>query len=180
MSLKWSHAVMYVHDLDMMLDYYTRVLGFRVTDRGPVGGEGSPEIIFMSQDPAEHHQMAFLPVRRDEAPSNTVNHFAFRLDTMDELRTLGKTVIDDERTTNVNPLTHGNTWSIYFSDPEGNGIEIFCETPWHVAQPQGKSWDMTLSDEDLQQSTKAKFEGKPGFVPLESFYEQHAKTLKED
>ena len=32
-----------------MLDFYTNVLGFEVTDRGQVGPPDSPEIIFMSQ-----------------------------------------------------------------------------------------------------------------------------------
>ena len=54
MPLTWSHAVLYVSDLDNMLDYYTRVLGFAVADRGPMG-ENAPEIVFLSQDPGEHH-----------------------------------------------------------------------------------------------------------------------------
>ena len=33
-------------------------------------------------------------------------------------------------------MSHGNTLSIYFNDPEGNGLEVFWDTPWHVAQPK--------------------------------------------
>ena len=50
MPLRWSHSVVYVRDLEQMIDFYTNVLGFEVTDRGPVGpAEGAPEIAFMSQ-----------------------------------------------------------------------------------------------------------------------------------
>ena len=60
MLLTWSHAVMYVRDEAVMLDFYTRVLGFEITDRGPLGEQG-PDIIFLSQNPEEHHQLAMLP-----------------------------------------------------------------------------------------------------------------------
>ena len=50
MPLRWSHAVVYVRDLDAMIDFYSNVLGFEVTDRGPVApAEGAPEIAFMSR-----------------------------------------------------------------------------------------------------------------------------------
>lgn len=39
MPLTWSHAVLQVRDLDTMLDYYTKVLGFAVSDRGPLGDD---------------------------------------------------------------------------------------------------------------------------------------------
>ena len=87
MSLTWSHAVMYVRDLDNMLGFYTDVLGFEVTDRGPIGPD-APEIIFLSQDTDEHHQLAMLPIREDEQPSNSVNHFAFRVGRFDDVKRL--------------------------------------------------------------------------------------------
>ena len=36
MKLRWSHAVLYVRDLDEMLGFYGDVLGFKVSDRGPL------------------------------------------------------------------------------------------------------------------------------------------------
>ena len=32
-------------------------------------------------------------------------------------------------------MNHGNAWSVYFRDPEGNRIEIFCDTEWYIEQP---------------------------------------------
>ena len=88
MSLTWSHAVLYVRDLDAMLDFYANTLGFEITDRGPMG-ENAPDIVFMSQNPDEHHQLAMVQTRKDEEPSNSVNHFAFRLEGFEELQALG-------------------------------------------------------------------------------------------
>ena len=80
--------------------------------------------------------MQLLPVRKDEKPSNSVNHFAFRVQEFADVQNLNDTLqqIDGIK---INPLSHGNTLSIYFNDPEGDGIEVFWDTPWHVPQPQG-------------------------------------------
>ena len=67
--LTWSHAVLYVQTLQPMLQFYSEVLGFLVTDRGPLA-EGAPEIVFLSQDPSEHHQLAMVATRQDTKPSN--------------------------------------------------------------------------------------------------------------
>lgn len=60
-------------------------------------------------------------------------------------------------------LSHGNAWSLYFADPEGNGVECFVDTPFHVRQPQGKPTDIELDDEALLNKTKADFDQEPDF-----------------
>lgn len=179
MQLRWSHAVVYVRDMENMLDFYTNVLGFRVTDRGPLGAEEGPEIVFMSQVETDHHQMAFLNVRKDEESSNSVNHFAFRVTELDDVKRMNVLLKEDGRATNLNPLTHGNAWSIYFSDPEGNGIEVFCDTPWHVPQPQGQPWDIEAPNEQVLAETRKAFEKEPGFGPIEDFYASRQDLLRE-
>ena len=62
-----------------------------------------------------------------------------------------------------------NTWSVYFADPELNGIEVFCDTPWHVPQPQGKAWDMAQDDTSLIESTRSAFAEVPGFGPGDTY-----------
>jgi catechol-2,3-dioxygenase len=59
---------------------------------------------------------------------------------------------------------------VYFSDPEGNGIEIFCDSPWHVQQPQVRPWNIEASNEEVIEQTRREFEGKPGFGAIEDFY----------
>src|SRR5204863_339043 len=50
---------------------------------------------------------------------------------------------------NISPVSHGNAWSVYFHDPEGNRIEMFCDTPWYVAQPCGFQIDLDKPEEEL-------------------------------
>lgn len=170
MPLTWSHAVLQVRDLDTMLDYYTNVLGFRISDRGSLG-ENAPDIVFLSQDPGEHHQLAFVPVRgQDSAESSgALNHLAFRVADLQELRAVIARIQADGRGRPPRPLTHGNTWSVYFADPELNGIEVFCDTPWHVPQPQGKTWDMAQDDASLIESTRIAFADVRGFSSGDSY-----------
>ncbi len=115
MKLSWSHAVLYARDLEKMLDFYTNTLGFEITDRGPVAPD-APEIVFLSQDADEHHQIAMLAVRKDDSPSNSVNHFAFRVEQFAEVSRLNEKLSGLDGV-NVGPLSHGNTLSLYFNDP---------------------------------------------------------------
>ena len=59
-TLSMSHVGLYVHDMDTMLDFYTRVMGFTETDRGLVRGA---QIVFTSADPRDHHQVALIAGR---------------------------------------------------------------------------------------------------------------------
>jgi catechol 2,3-dioxygenase len=159
-----------------MLDYYTRVLGFAISDRGPMGPPGSPEIVFLSQDPGEHHQLAFVGVPKADGRARDLNHLAFRTTDIDALRATDARIRADGRGRMPTPITHGNTWSIYFGDPEGNGVEVFCDTPWHVQQPQGQTWDMTQDDAALLETTRAAFADEPGFGPGDAYVEARKRA----
>lgn len=175
MPLRLSHAVLHVKDLELMLDYYTKVLGFAVTDRGPLG-EHAPDIVFLSQDPGEHHQLAFIPIPPGEKRPGALNHLAFRIEGLAELREMMARIQADRRGRPPAPMTHGNTWSAYFADPEGNGIEVFCDTPWHVPQPQGRMWDPAKDEAALLEETRAAFACEPGFGPGDAYIEARRRV----
>ena len=75
------------------------------------------------------------------------------------------------------PLTHGNAWSVYFRDPEFNGVEVFIDTPWHVRQPQGEPLDLDKSNDEIVEMTRARFSAEPGFGPIDDFYRRRAEHL---
>lgn len=180
MKLRWSHSVVNVRNVSEMLDFYTTVLGFEVTDRGPLfAADDSPEIVFLSQAETDHHQIAFVSQRADEDPPNSVNHFAFRVGALGDVKEMIQKLEKDGRASEMLLLTHGNAWSIYFKDPEGNGFEVFCDSPWHVAQPHAKPWDPSLSEDDLLAWTEREFRGEPEFGPIGDYYAARAKHLRE-
>ena len=179
MKLHWSHVVVLVRDMENMLDFYTNVLGFQITDRGALGDKDSPELVFMSQVETDHHQIAFMAGQRDDNPPNSVQHFAFRVDSLDDVKRMNELLAEDGRVEDRLPLTHGNAWSIYFADPEANGIEVFCDTPWHVQQPQGKVWNIDKSNDEIIEETRLAFESEPEIGPIGAFYESRAEALKD-
>lgn len=175
LRLEVAHAVLYVHDVADMIEFYTNTLGFEVTDRGPLGND---EIVFLSQNANDHHQVAFITGRGAPQPSNSMNHVAFRsTGSLDDLRALRKALAADDRVTQIVPLTHGNAWSVYFRDPEFNGVEVFIDTPWHVRQPQGERLDLDMSNDEIIEATLTHFSTEPEFGPIDDFYRRRAEHL---
>lgn len=164
MKLHWSHAVLNARELDQMLDFYTSVMGFTITDRGPMGPPEAPDIVFMSNSSDEHHQIAMVQLR-DESPATSLNHLAFRVETFAEVKEMSQRL--QARKVDILPLSHGNTLSLYFSDPEKNGIEVFWDTPWHVDQPQGVVWDTSLDEAAALTFVEETFKNNPSFVRRE-------------
>ncbi len=175
LGLEVAHAVIYVHDIEGMIGFYTGTLGFEVTDRGPIGPN---EIVFLSQVANHHHQVAFVSGRPEPDPSNNVHHVAFRSSgTLDDLKALKKALEADGHVTKIMPLSHGNAWSVYFRDPELNGVEVFIDTPWHVQQPQGQPLDLDQSNDEIVEATRQQFSTEPGFGPIDDFYRARAEHL---
>ena len=63
----------------------------------------------------------------------------------------------------VETVSHGTSWSVYFRDPEGNRLELFVDTPWHVAQPLRFPIDLSMPDNELIAWTKERNSGLPDF-----------------
>ena len=85
----------------------------------------------------------------------------------------------DARVNGAAPITHGNAISVYFSDPEKNGIEVFCDTPWSVQQPQIRSWDPSLNDEEILAAIQSEFQSESGFMSMDEYRAQKAKDFSE-
>jgi catechol-2,3-dioxygenase len=160
-SLAFSHMGLYVRDLAAMEDFYSRVLGFTVTDRGNLGPVA---LVFLSRDPGEHHQIVLASGRPAEAHFNVVNQVSFRVPDVAALRHF-HAAIATERVSDVAPVTHGNAISLYFRDPEGNRLELFVDTPWYCAQPCREPVDFSRSDAEILAETERIARALPGFKP---------------
>ena len=137
--MRLGHVVFLVQDLDGMIDFYREVVGLQVSDVGTGAGRPDlPRIAFLSWDPSSvHHQVAFAEANRDPSAARNVNHIAFEVDSLDDLRKVWRRVQADGRAGSLDlwadrPTTAfmGDQWSIRFTDPEGNGIEVYAPTPW--------------------------------------------------
>ena len=173
--LSLSHATLNVTRFDDTLKFYCDVLGFHLTNHGDIPGGG--RMAFISQDPGDHHQIAI--VEAPEVPERgfvMADHLAFRTGSLDDLRILRDRLtaagIDP-----ILPINHGNAWSLYFSDPEGNGLECFVDSPFHVAQPFADGFDLDQSDEDIVDATRARIESEPEFQSMAEWSESFKARL---
>ena len=178
-EFSFSHMGMYVTDAARMEDFYTRVLGFAVTDRGALETpRGSVEIVFLSRDPREHHQIILATGRPEGGGFNPINQISFRMADFAGLREMhGR--LEKEGVGELSPVSHGNALSLYFRDPEGNRIELFVDTPWYVQQPVRVPMDMKLSDAELWQWAEAEARKLPDFQPVEKWRAALSRKLKQ-
>lgn len=173
--LSFSHLGLHVHDIDRMTAFYTEFMGLFVTDRGSLDMvPGQPRIVFLSRDPNEHHQLALVEGREDGGGSaRVVNQISFQLDSLDDLKAMAAAV-EEEKIEPCMPITHGNEWSLYFPDPEGNSIECFAHTPWYVPQPVVEPLDLSASNDEILRQTELEFSGRDGFKPYEQWRREFA------
>jgi len=171
--LAFSHMGLYVTDLARMADFYTRVLGFTETDRGRLG---AVDLIFLSRNPAEHHQIVLASGRPGEVGFNTINQISFRMAEFAGLREMYRR-LRREGMNEIAPVSHGNALSVYFKDPEGNRIELFVDTPWYVTQPLRVPMDMTLTDAELWAWAEREARKLPGFRPVEQWRDEIGRRM---
>lgn len=165
---------MFVAEVARMEDFYTRLLGFTVTDRGRLGAY---DLVFLSREPAEHHQIVMVSGRPGEIPFNPINQISFRMAEFAGLREMHRRLLAEE-VRELHPVSHGNALSVYFLDPEGNRIELFVDTPWYVAQPLRVPMDMSLPDAELWAWAEREARKLPGFKPVEEWRSEMAQRMK--
>ena len=171
--LSFSHIGIFVHDLPRMQDFYTRVLGFPITDRGDLNGR---KLIFMSRDPIEHHQIVLCEGRPADLGFNVVNQISLRARALDDLRTL-YAALEAEKAAELVAITHGIAWSVYCHDPEGNRIELFVDSPWYVDQPHRETIDLMRPDAEIIAETEARIKDDPSFRPLAEWRQEFKETM---
>lgn len=123
---KIAHVVLNTADIDTSCEFYTRVLGMRISDWS------EHQMAFLRCN-SDHHVIAF-----NQAPFPSVNHVAYEMPSIDHfMRGIGRL-----RHHGITPLwgpgRHGpgnNTFS-YFADPAG----LVCEYTSEVEQIVEDAW----------------------------------------
>jgi catechol 2,3-dioxygenase len=117
-----GHMHLKVSNLDRSEDFYRDILGLEVTER--VGGS----FVFMSFGDSHHHLalQGHPDLPRAEPEALGLYHFAVEVDDEAELAE----AVDRLREADVEfaAVDHGISKSLYFSDPDGHGVEIYCDT----------------------------------------------------
>ena len=121
---KIGHVVLRVSDLKRSVDFYTQVLGFRISDVYPEtmvpGG-----MVFMRCN-QDHHGVALVGGTSGPAAKRELDHFAFEVATLDEVFRARKHL----RAHNVPIVFEGRRRAgvqiaVEFNDPDGHHLEIY-------------------------------------------------------
>jgi catechol-2,3-dioxygenase len=120
---KLGHIVLKVRDAGRSRDFYTQTLGLKVAHEDLEHGA-----VFLSFG-REHHDLALFQLATGETPQATqpgMHHMAWLLGSFEELqaahRDLKAMGIPIEST-----VEHNVSRSIYFPDPDGNRVELYCD-----------------------------------------------------
>jgi catechol 2,3-dioxygenase len=120
---KLGHIVLKVRDAQKSKEFYTRALGLKVASETERGA------IFLSFG-IQHHDLALFQIATGEAPEPAqpgLHHTAWQLGSFAELqaayRELGDLGIRVDAV-----IEHNVTRSIYFHDPDGNRVELYCDS----------------------------------------------------
>ncbi len=122
-SPKIGHAHLKVRDLDRSIAFYERFLRLHETER--VG----EQYAFLTSG-AFHHEIALQNVGPDAltppAHATGLYHVAFEVGSKREFAEAYQALT--EAGVEVATVDHFISWAMYFDDPNGNGLEIYCDT----------------------------------------------------
>jgi catechol 2,3-dioxygenase len=154
--------------------FLQKALRFTQTDSGDLG---PVQLVFLSCDPREHHQIVLASGRPADAGFNPLDQLSFRVDSLAALRKYPSRLVA-EGATDVQAVTHSNAVSVYCRDPDGNRIEIFIDIPWYCTQPLREPVDLTLGDDAIMAETEAR--RYPNFMRREQWQSDVARRMQED
>jgi catechol 2,3-dioxygenase-like lactoylglutathione lyase family enzyme len=132
---KIGHVVLMATDLRRSVEFYTGVLGFRVSDVYPESMMQG-RMVFM-RCAADHHGVALVGAAPGASPQHELHHMAFEVATLDEvfrardyLRKRGVKIEFEGR------RRAGCQIAVEFRDPDGHWLEIY----WGLDQvgPDGR------------------------------------------
>jgi catechol 2,3-dioxygenase len=172
-----THLGVYTDQPEAMRDFYVAVLGLVVSDTG-FGHKFPRRIIFMTGSPTEHHQFVLVVREPGDPPGGALFQVSFKVQSLDDLRVItGRAVT--HHATGMRRINHGNSWSVYFNDPDRNAIEIYMDTGWYVPQPFADELLLDLPDQELRRQTDERVRAYAGSMPMAEWSAGIARQLAE-
>lgn len=125
-----GHVVIKVRNLERSRKFYTEVLGMDVMmDLPAIRGT------FLANHRRDHHEIALFEVGPEAEGLRSkqigLSHIAFRLSNEEQLRAAYKELKEKDVPISFT-VDHGVTKSIYFRDPDGHELEVYCDNPPEV------------------------------------------------
>ena len=146
---KIGHVGLYCRDLERMVDFYTRMLGFKVSDRNEKG------MVFLRFG-ADHHSFVLARMSPEAQAKGTgatvLQQIAMEVADLDTLKRVRAHLIEQGvkvhgRIKHEGP---GSDYTFDFDDPEGNRLQFFSDMDqigWDgKSRPKGEWKRFTVED----------------------------------
>ena len=141
-----NHAVLYVRNLDVSVEFYRRAFGFQ-----EIGREG-PMAFLRAAGSANHHDLALLAVgpNAPQPPrgSTGLYHLAWEVPTIEDLARAASVLAEMDALTGMSD--HGATKSLYGRDPDGIEFEVMWLVPrdqWGEYEDRGVTLPLDMQRE---------------------------------
>jgi len=135
-----DHVNIFVRNAERAHRWYTDVLGLHTQDTMTHPGTDRLRAVFLSCDPGHAHDIALFDVGDDAAGPQKgqvgLNHVAWRMASLDDLADVYRRLT--AKGVPVRVADHTVSIGVYFSDPDGNGLEVYYELPrseWRQDRP---------------------------------------------
>lgn len=135
-----DHVNIFVRNAERSYRWYSDILGLHTQDTFNHQGTDTLRAVFLACDPGHAHDIALFEVGDDASGPQQkqvgLNHVAWRMANLDDLAEMYQRLKD--RGVPVRVADHTISIGVYFSDPDGNGLEVYYELPrsqWHRDRP---------------------------------------------
>jgi len=135
-----DHVNIFVRNAERAHKWYTDVFEMHTQDTMFHPGTERLRGVFLACDKDHAHDIALFDAGED-APGQQkgqvgLNHVAWRMATLDDLAQMYERLKKMDVKTRV--IDHTVSIGVYFSDPDGNGLEVYYELPrseWNQDKP---------------------------------------------
>ena len=137
---KIGHIHIKVSNLKKAEKFYIKIFEFKISER-------AGDYLFLTFG-KEHHDLALQEIKNAKRPSDNMTglyHFAIELDNLKQLANIYLKL--KKYNVGCMAIDHGISKTIYFSDPDGNGIEVYVDIRKSKKKWQGVS--TLISEEEF-------------------------------
>ena len=135
-----DHVNIFVRNAERSHQWYTDVFGLHTQDTMTFPATGKLRAAFLACDRDHAHDIALFEVGED-APGPQkkqvgLNHVAWRMGSLEDLAEMYQRL--KAKHVPITVSDHTISIGIYFSDPDGNGLEVYYEQPrseWNRERP---------------------------------------------
>jgi catechol 2,3-dioxygenase len=138
--LSLDHVNLFVRNAERSHRWYSDLLGLHTQDTFFFPETGKLRAVFLSGDPDHAHDVALFEVGEDAALPQKgqvgLNHVAWRMASLEDFGAMYERLKARGIPTRV--VDHTISIGAYFSDPDGNGLEVYYELPrseWNQDRP---------------------------------------------